>query len=154
MNDTAHTALAGPVVEWICSGVPTELSVPDEETPELLAEHDLLLFSDDPVEPEPRTRCRRLIGHVTRDAEVLRLALILADLVDEGLVHPMMLARRWIEAGYSPDAAAGWVTAGVTWPNVAQTLLATELERSDRGGPDRGGHDYGGIVPGPSHPME
>ncbi len=126
-----HGAPAGPVVEWICSGVPTELPIPEAQTADVLAERELLLFPDDPVDPAPRTRSRRLIGYVTRDPEVMRLALMLVDLVDEGLAHPMVLAAQWIEGGYSPDAAAGWVTAGVVWPGVAHTLLATELDQPD-----------------------
>lgn len=106
--------LAGPVVEWICSGVPTELPVPDEVTADLLAAHDLLLFPEDPVEPDRRTRCRQVIGHVTRNPEVLRLALTLADLPGEEPIHPLVLAARWIEAGYSPEAVARRITAGVT----------------------------------------
>lgn len=124
----AETATAGLIVDWICTGVPTELPAPDAEITDLLAERGLLLFSDELVEPEPRVRSRRLIGHVTRDPAVLRLALMLADLIDEA-VHPMALAAQWIEAGYSPDAATGWVTAGITWPAAAQTLLSSELDR-------------------------
>lgn len=126
-----HGAPAGPVVDWICSGIPTELPIPEAQTAELLAARDLLLFEEDPADPAPRTRSRRLIGYVTPEPQVARLARMLADLIDEGLIHPMLLAAQWIEAGYSPDAAAGWVTAGVVWPGVAQTLLATELDPSD-----------------------
>lgn len=129
-----HGTPAGPVVDWICSGIPTELPIPEAQTAELLAERDLLLFEEDPADSAPRpprTRIRRLIGYVTPEPEVARLARMLADLIDEGLMHPMLLAAQWIEAGYSPDAAAGWVTAGVVWPGVAQTLLATELDPPD-----------------------
>ena len=95
------TALAGPVVEWICSGVPTRLPTPEHQTADLLGEHGLLLFPEDPVETvesAPRARSRRLIGYVTRDPQVIALALMLADAVDDG-DHPMVLAARWIQAG-------------------------------------------------------
>lgn len=110
--DTADP-LAGPVVEWFCSGVPTELPAPVEETTNLLAGHGLLLFPDKPLGCPPRTRSRQLIGHVTRNPELIRLALMLADLVEEAPVHPMVLALRWIEAGYSPEAAADRVATGL-----------------------------------------
>ncbi|HVE96872.1 MAG TPA: hypothetical protein VNA67_07810 [Pseudonocardiaceae bacterium] len=96
------TALTGPVVEWICSGVPTRLPTPERQTADLLGEHRLLLFPEDPVEAvesEPRSRSRQLIGYVTRDPEVIALALMLADAVDDGGDHPMVLAARWIQAG-------------------------------------------------------
>ena len=96
------TALAGPVVEWICSGVPTRLPTPERQTADLLGEHGLLLFPEDPVEAvesEPRARSRRLIGYVTRDPAVIALALMLADAVNDGGDHPMVLAARWIPAG-------------------------------------------------------
>ncbi len=117
-----HTALTGPVVEWICSGVPTRLPTPERQTADLLGEHGLLLFPDDPVEAvesAPRARSRRLIGYVTRSPEVIALALMLADTVDEKVDHPMVLAARWIQAGYAPDTAAGLIAAGVNRPEVA-----------------------------------
>ena len=118
----------GPVIEWICSGVPTELPVPERETTALLDDRDLLLFPDDPAVPAARTRCRRPIGYVTRDWEVLRLALTIAADIHPERTHVMVLASRWVEAGYSVDAAAGWIAAGVTHPDVAQHLLSGELE--------------------------
>lgn len=126
-----HHSVTGPVVNWICSGVPTEFPVPETETVDVLAGRGLLLFPEPPAEPAPRTRSRWLIGYVTGDSEVLRLALMLAELVDDELPHPMVLAARWIEAGYSPDTAVGWVTAGISSPAAARTLLTTELTPSD-----------------------
>jgi hypothetical protein len=96
--------------------VPTQQPAPERQTADLLRGRDLLLFPVDPVEPPPRTRSRRLIGYVTRDPEVMRLALTLADAVDTGCEHPMVLAARWVQAGYSADAAIRWITAGVTRP--------------------------------------
>ncbi len=123
-----EAALAGPAVEWICSGVPTQLPASERLIAHLLGERGLLLFPDDPVEAVESTlrpRSRRLIGYVTRDPGVIALALMLADAVTEGSDHPMVLAARWIQAGYSADTAASWVTAGVTWPDVAHTVLST-----------------------------
>ncbi|MDQ4093639.1 MAG: hypothetical protein M3143_09640 [Actinomycetota bacterium] len=122
------TALTGPVVEWICSGVPTWLPTPERQTADLLGEHGLLLFPEDPVEAVesvPRARSRRLIGYVTRDPEVIALALRLVDAVDDEAGHPMVLAAQWVQAGYSADTAASCVAAGVNWPEVATTVLST-----------------------------
>jgi hypothetical protein len=126
-------AALGRPVEWICSGVPTQQPAPEHQTADLLRERDLLLFPVDPVQSPPRTRSRRLIGYVTRDPQVMRLALMLADTVDHtghdsgdtGCEHPMLLAARWIQAGYSAEAAIRWITAGVRWPKAAQTALRT-----------------------------
>lgn len=109
-------AALGRPLEWICSGVPTQQPAPERQTADLLRGRGLLLFPVDPAEPSPRTRSRQLIGYVTRDPEVMRLARILADAVDTGCDHPMVLAARWIQAGYSADAATRWITAGVIWP--------------------------------------
>lgn len=128
------TAQPGPAAEWICSGIPTQLPAPDRQTAHLLGERGLLLFPREPVEavdPTPRARSRRLIGYVTRDHEVMALALMLADALvatpaaspvgcpvgtDSGPDHPMVLAARWIQAGYSVDATARWIAAGITCP--------------------------------------
>jgi hypothetical protein len=77
----------------------------------------------------PRTRSRWLIGYVTRDPEVMRLALILADALDVEYGHPMVLAVRWLQAGYSVDTAA-WscVTVGVTSPEAVPTGLRLQLD--------------------------
>lgn len=114
--------MASDPVEWICSGVPTQQPVPERQTADLLRERDLLLFSVEQVEQvelSPRTRSRRLIGYVTRDPEVLRLALMLADVgtaaPNMGCDHPMVMAARWVQAGYTADAAVRWVTAGAAW---------------------------------------
>ncbi|HEV7450162.1 MAG TPA: hypothetical protein VGO16_01970 [Pseudonocardiaceae bacterium] len=125
-----EAALAGPAVEWICSGVPTQQPAPEHQTADLLGERGLLLFPADPVESPPRARSRRLIGYVTRDPEVMRVARLLAnasddDTADESRVHPMVLTARWVQGGYSADAAASWVAAGVTSPEAARTLPST-----------------------------
>ncbi|MGH3936717.1 MAG: hypothetical protein ACRDS1_17345 [Pseudonocardiaceae bacterium] len=118
-------ALTGPAVEWICSGVPTQLPAPERLTAHLLSERDLLLYPDGPVEAVEsarQARCRRLIGYVTRDPGVIALALMLVGAVTEAPDHPMVLAAQWIQAGYSADMAASWVTAGVACPEVAHVL--------------------------------
>ncbi|MGH3785629.1 MAG: hypothetical protein ACRDRG_03565 [Pseudonocardiaceae bacterium] len=118
-------AALGRPAEWICSGVPTQQPAPDRQTVDLLQERGLLLFPVDPIEPVPETRSRRLIGYVTRHPEVLRLALLLTDVLDAGRDHPMVVAARWVQAGYSADLATRWITAGVYWPKAVQALMST-----------------------------
>ncbi|MGH3589729.1 MAG: hypothetical protein ACRDRF_01665, partial [Pseudonocardiaceae bacterium] len=96
---------------------------------DLLGERDLLLFPAEPGEPAPRTRSRRLIGYVTRDPEVMRLALLLADVVESGWDHPMVVAARWVQAGHSADAAMPWITAGMNWPKAAETVMRKSCAR-------------------------
>lgn len=117
LRPVEEATLRGPAVEWICSGVPTQLAAPERQITDLLSERDLLLFPDNPVEPTPRARSRRLIGYVTRDPEVLALALSLAGTAGEGPDHPMVLAaRRMAQArccGASPlPANVGTATMG------------------------------------------
>lgn len=127
LRSADDTALGRPV-EWICSGVPTEQPVPERQTTDLLAERGLRLFPFSPVnsiDPAPRSRSRRLIGHVTRNPEVLRLAVMLHDVVDASRDHPMVVAARWIQAGYPADMAARWIIGGVDWPQVSQSISRT-----------------------------
>lgn len=94
----------GRPAEWICSGVPTGQPAPDRMTADLLRERDLLLFPVDPVDPvdsPPRTRSRRLIGYVTRDRDLMQLALTLAKALDPGCDHAMIVAARWMRDGYT-----------------------------------------------------
>ena len=143
-----QTGPGGPVVDWICSGVPTQLPAPDADIGATLADRGLLLFADRPDTGRTRTRSRWRIGHVTPNPAVFRLALRLAELIDEPsgpsgrsdppdpsgpqqTPHPLLLAAHWIDAGYSPDAAAGWVTAGISSPAAARDLLDAELDRPD-----------------------
>ena len=125
---SADDAALGPPVEWICSGVPTEQPTPERQTADLLRERGLLLFPVSPinaVDSPPRSRSRRLIGYVTRNAEVFRLAMMLRDVVDASHDHPMVIAARWVQAGYSADMAVRWVIGGVRWPKVAQNISRT-----------------------------
>ena len=118
----------GRPAEWICSGVPTQQPVPERQTVHLLRERGLLLFpvdSADSIESPPRTRSRRLIGYVTRNPELMQLALMLAQVLDECVhrfecAHPMIVAARWMQYGYTADAALRWVAAGVTVPEAAR----------------------------------
>lgn len=108
--------------------MPTEQPTPERQTADLLAERDLLLFPVRPVnkvDSPPRSRSRQLIGYVTRNSEVIRLAMVLGEAGDAGRDHPMVVAARWIQAGYSADSAARWITGGVSWPKMAQTMLRT-----------------------------
>lgn len=125
---SADDAALGRPVEWICSGVPTEQPTPERQTAALLGERDLLLFPVNPVsavDSPPRSRSRRLIGYVTRNREVYRLAMMLRDVVEGGCDHPMVIAARWIQAGYTADTAARWIIGGVHWPKVAQKISRT-----------------------------
>lgn len=106
-------AAQGRPAEWICSGVPTEQPAPDRQTADLLRERGLLLFPVDPAGSPPRIRSRRLIGYVTRDPELMRLAKMLTDVAHAEREHPMVVAARWVRRGYSADAAARRITAGV-----------------------------------------
>jgi len=105
--------------------VPTEQPAPERQTADLLAERGLRLFPISPPNPmvsPPRSRSRRPIGYVTRNPEVLRLAVMLHDVVDASRDHPMLVAARWIQAGYSADMAARWIIGGVIWPRVAHSM--------------------------------
>jgi hypothetical protein len=101
-------AAQGRPAEWICSGVPTQQPAPERQTADLLRERGLLLFPVDPVDPldpaesPPRIRSRRLIGYVTRNPEVMRLAKMLADGSYAERDHPMVVAARWVRRGTRP----------------------------------------------------
>lgn len=118
-------AARGRPVEWICSGVPTEQPTPERQTADLLRERGLLLFPVSPVDPvdsPPRSRSRRLIGYVTRNPEVMRLAMMLRDVVGIERDQLMVVAARWIQAGYSAEMATRWITGGVNRPTAAQSI--------------------------------
>jgi hypothetical protein len=112
------TAL-GRVVDWISSGVPIVQPEPDAALArDLLATRGLHLFGDSSA--GPRTDSRRGIGYACRDAELITLARLVAEDATEAGVHPLLLAARWVTAGFSADAAAGWIHEGVRSPQVAQ----------------------------------
>jgi hypothetical protein len=125
---SADDSALGRPVEWICSGVPTEQPAPERQTADLLAERGLRLFPISPVnsiDSPPRSRSRRPIGYVTRNPEVLRLAVMLHDVVDASRDHPMVVAAWWIQAGYSADMAARWIVGGVNWPRMSRSMSRT-----------------------------
>ena len=64
----------------------------------LLRSRDLLLFPGRLSGHPPRTRSRQPIGYVTRDPEVMRLALKFANALDAESEHPMIRAVRWRQA--------------------------------------------------------
>lgn len=114
-------ATKGRPAEWICSGVPTQQPAPDRQTGDLFRERGLLLFPVDPVDPAespPRTRSRRLIGYVTRNPELVQLALMLTKVLDAGCDHPMIVAARWMQDGYSADTAYRWFASSASMPEV------------------------------------
>lgn len=120
---------AGRPVDWITSCVPTSQPVPDTSAEELFGGRGLLLLRDAHIgDGHPAAGSRRVIGHVTRDAEAMRLARTLVDAAAANPVGPLPLAAQWIAAGFSADAATSWVLGGVMWPQVAATLISTELE--------------------------
>lgn len=107
------------LVDWISSGVPISQPEPEALAEELLAERGLWLFRDSSA--GPCTHNRRGIGYVARDAELVTLAHLVQDHATEVGRHPVMLAREWVAAGFSADAAAGWIRQGVHFPRGIQT---------------------------------
>ncbi len=108
----------GKIMDWISSGVPISQPEPEALARELLAERGLQLFRDPSA--GPGTRSRHGIGYVCGDAELIKLAHVVRDDAAETGVHPVVLAARWIAAGFSADAAAARILAGVRSPLVAQ----------------------------------
>ena len=123
----------GRPAEWIYSGVPTQQSAPERQIADLLRERGLLLFPVEPADPKqspPRTRSRRPIGYVTRNPELMRLALALARVLKAGsdkagCDHAMIVAARWVRHGYAADTTLRWVAAGVSRPELATTKGGT-----------------------------
>ncbi|HSZ28679.1 MAG TPA: hypothetical protein VK784_02845 [Pseudonocardiaceae bacterium] len=107
------------LVDWISSGVPISQPEPEALADELLAERGLLLFHDSTA--GPCTHNRRGIGYVVRDAELIKLAYLVQGYATEAGQHPVMVAREWVAAGFSADAAAGWIRQGVHSPRGIQT---------------------------------
>ncbi len=129
----------GKTTGWISSGVPISQPEPEALARELLAERGLQLFSDSSA--GPGSRSRRVIGYVCGDAELIKLAHVVRDDAAEAGVHPVVLATRWVAAGFSADAAAGWIRGGIRSPQVAQQTASSELTVSPT---TRSGH--GGVA--------
>jgi hypothetical protein len=126
----------GKIMGWISSGVPISQPEPEALAHELLAERGLQLFQDPSA--GPGTLSRRGIGYVCGDAELIKLADLVRDDAAEAGVHPVALAAKWVTAGFSADAATGWIRGGVRSPQVAQQTGRSELTvspttRSGRG---------------------
>lgn len=111
------------IMRWISSGVPISLPEPEALARKLLTERGLQLFRDSSA--GPGTRSRRGIGYACGDGEVIKLAHVVRDVAAEAGVHPVVLAARWVEAGFSSDAAAERILGGVrTPPEAHQTVRA------------------------------
>ncbi|MGH4008113.1 MAG: hypothetical protein ACRDTH_08145 [Pseudonocardiaceae bacterium] len=131
------TAL-GTVTDWISSGVPISQPEPEALARTLLAERRLHLFRDSSA--GPGTHNRHCIGYVCKNAELIRLAHLVRDDATGSGLHPVVLAARWIEAGFSADDAAGWILLGVSSPQQAQQRMCS--------GPPRPGEISGSASPG------
>ncbi len=108
----------GRVVDWISSGVPISQPEPDTLVRDLLAARRLHLFGDSSAGPGTHSRCG--IGYVCENAELIKLAQLVADEAVKAGVHPVVLAERWVAAGFSAEEAAGWIRQGVQSPQVTQ----------------------------------
>lgn len=110
------------IMRWISSGVPISQPEPEALARKLLTERGLQLFRDSSA--GPRTRSRRGIGYVCGDAELIKLAHVVRDVATEAGVHPMMLAARWVAAGFSAEAAVERIlVGGHSPPEARQTVL-------------------------------
>lgn len=113
----------GKIMDWISSGVPIGLPEPEALANELLAERGLQLFADSSA--GPCTHSRQGIGYVCTDAELIKLAhRVRNDIASVGM-HPVVLAALWVRAGFSADAAAGWIRGGIRSPYVAQQTVSS-----------------------------
>jgi uncharacterized protein YidB (DUF937 family) len=109
------------LVDWISSGVPITQPQPTEALArELLTQRGLHLFPD--ATAGPATGSRRGIGYVTGDAELITLAYLVHNEATQTGLHPVMLAARWIAAGFTADTAARWIRQGAHCPQAAQQL--------------------------------
>ncbi len=115
----------GTITDWISSGVPIWQPEPEALARALLAERGLHVFRESSA--ESGTHSRRGIGYVCGDAELIELAHLVRDDAAEAGVHPVVLAAQWVTAGFSADAAAGWIRQGVRSPQVAQQTVSAEL---------------------------
>ena len=110
------TAL-GPVVDWINSGLPISQPAPHALARALLAQRGLQLFHDPSTLLGTHNRHR--IGYVCTNAELIKLAHLVADYAVEGGMHPVVLAAQWTTAGFTADTAADWIRHGMPSPPAA-----------------------------------
>ncbi len=113
----------GKIIDWISSGVPIAQPEPEALANKLLGERGLQLFPDSSA--GSCTHSRQGIGYVCEDAELIKLAHRVCDDTAATTVHPVVLAARWIAAGFSVDAAAGWIQVGVRSPQAAQQTVSS-----------------------------
>ncbi|MGH3927997.1 MAG: hypothetical protein ACRDTT_34895 [Pseudonocardiaceae bacterium] len=121
LHELGRGMAPGKTVGWISSGVPISHPEPEALVRDLLAERGLQLFRDPSAGPDSRSR--HGIGYVCRDAELINLAHAVRDQAGEAGVHPVMVAAQWVAAGFSADAAAGWICVGVGSPQEAQQTV-------------------------------
>ena len=114
---------SGIIADWITSSVPISQPEPHALTRELLAERGLHLFQD--FFADPGTQHRHRIGYVCTNAELIKLAHLVRDDATKVEMHPVALATQWIAAGFSANAAAGWIHQGFHSPQTAQRLTAS-----------------------------
>jgi hypothetical protein len=121
LHQLGRGAALGIVTDWISSGVPISQPEPEVLARKLLAERRLHLFRDPSAGPDTHTR--HGIGYVCRNAELIKLAHLVRDGAAETGVHPVVLAARWIAAGFSAYAAAERILGGVHSPQEAQQTV-------------------------------
>jgi hypothetical protein len=115
---------SGKITDWVSSGVPIAQPEPEALANELLAERGLQLFRDSSA--GPCTHSRQGIGYVCEDAELIKLAHRVWDDTAATTVHPVVLAARWIAAGFSADAAVRWIHMGIRSPQMAQQSVPSK----------------------------
>jgi hypothetical protein len=115
---------SGTIVDWITSGVPISQPEPHALTRKLLAEHGLHLFQDSAADPSTQQH-RHRIGYVCTNTELIKLAHLVRDDATKAEMHPVALATQWIAAGFSANAAAGWIRQGIHTPQMAQQQTAS-----------------------------
>jgi hypothetical protein len=113
----------GTILDSISSGMPIAQPEPQALAKEILAERGLRLFPDSSA--GPCTYSRRGIGYVCTDVELIKLAYRVWNDTAAIEIHPVVLAARWIAAGFSADAAARWIHMGVHSPQAAQHTVSS-----------------------------
>jgi hypothetical protein len=112
----------GKIIAWISSHA-NRATGAQALAKEILAERGLQLFPDSSAGPS--TQSRQGIGYVCTDAELIKLAYRVWDDIAATRLHLVMLAARWIAAGFSADAAARWIQHGVHSPQAAQQTVSS-----------------------------
>ena len=118
LHELGDRTAPGMIVDWISSGVPISEPMPDALADELLHERGWHLFRDPSA--GPGTRSRYGIGYACGNPELSTLAHLVRDDATGNGVHPVVLAARWVEAGFSAEVAARWIREGVHSPQDAR----------------------------------